>query len=90
MRSGGSDYMSKLSYQESLREQMAVTNPNTTGLKTSGMKLYMRSECWVFYSLSEPGYSTLLVFAGFEVFGCVRVAAHYIIKFLNKYTNYIF
>lgn len=68
MRSGGSDYMSKLSYQESLREQMAVTNPNTTGLKTSGMKLSMRGECWVFYSLSEHGYSTLLVFAGFEVF----------------------
>lgn len=30
------DYMGKVSYQDSMREQIAVTNPNTTGLKAPG------------------------------------------------------
>lgn len=30
------DYMGKVSYQDSMREQMAVANPNTTGLKAPG------------------------------------------------------
>ncbi|XP_068564556.1 serine/threonine-protein kinase LATS1 isoform X3 [Cebidichthys violaceus] len=30
------DYMGKVSYQDSVWEQMAVTNPNTTGLKAPG------------------------------------------------------
>ncbi|XP_069017817.1 serine/threonine-protein kinase LATS1 [Embiotoca jacksoni] len=30
------EYMSKVSYQDSMREQMAVANPNSTGLKASG------------------------------------------------------
>lgn len=30
------DYMGKVSYQDSMREPMAVANPNTTGLKAPG------------------------------------------------------
>ncbi|XP_040920339.1 serine/threonine-protein kinase LATS1 isoform X2 [Toxotes jaculatrix] len=30
------DYMGKVTYQDSMREQMAVANPNTTGLKAPG------------------------------------------------------
>ncbi|KAE8286739.1 Serine/threonine-protein kinase LATS1 [Larimichthys crocea] len=35
-RGVGADYLGKVSYQESIREQMAVANPNTTGLKAPG------------------------------------------------------
>lgn len=38
-RSVGADYMGKVSYQDSMREQMAVANSNTTGLKAPGMQL---------------------------------------------------
>lgn len=37
MRSVGADYMGKISYQDSMREQMVISNPNTTGLKAPGM-----------------------------------------------------
>uniref|UniRef100_A0A3Q3KL16 Uncharacterized protein n=1 Tax=Monopterus albus TaxID=43700 RepID=A0A3Q3KL16_MONAL len=35
-RSVAIDYMGKLSYQDSMRDQMAVANPSTMGLKASG------------------------------------------------------
>lgn len=37
MRSVGADYMGKVSYQDSMREQMVVANPSATGLKAQGM-----------------------------------------------------
>lgn len=46
MHCPGSDYMSKLSYQESLREQMAASNLNSAGLKPSGMEC-VRCKRWV-------------------------------------------
>ncbi|XP_068199228.1 serine/threonine-protein kinase LATS1 [Antennarius striatus] len=36
-RGAGADYMGKMSYQDSMREQMAVANPNTGGLKPPGV-----------------------------------------------------
>lgn len=54
MRCPGSDYMSKLSYQESLREQMAASNPNSAGLKTSGMECVRRKR-WFLPSAVQRG-----------------------------------
>lgn len=53
--------MSKLSYQDSMRDPMVVTNPNTTGLKAPGELLEISAGFITFYSPTKQANPTIKI-----------------------------
>lgn len=52
--------MGKMGYQDSMREQMVVPNPNTTGLKAPGKLLEINAGFISFYSPTKQANSTMM------------------------------
>lgn len=52
--------MSKLSYQDSIRDPMVVPNPNTTGLKAPGELLEISAGFITFYSPAKQADPTIM------------------------------
>lgn len=52
--------MSKLSYQDSMRDPMVVTNPNTTGLKAPGELLEISAGFITLYSPTKQANPTIM------------------------------